>query len=110
MPGFWVQSILVMAITFVQRHFDFNNSFLCPLGNDKKGIKRHAGSILRFTYRSNFPPLSPYHFTSDAGWGCMLRSAQMLMGAGLVRHTLGRGIFFHLATCYKSQIVFQPLC
>ncbi|CAN0118782.1 unnamed protein product [Laminaria digitata] len=42
------------------------------------------------TYRSGFPKMEPYGYTDDSGWGCMLRSAQMLMTQALQRHTLGR--------------------
>lgn len=42
------------------------------------------------TYRSGFPRMDPYGYTDDSGWGCMLRSAQMLMTQALQRHTLGR--------------------
>lgn len=42
------------------------------------------------TYRSGFPKMEPYGYTDDSGWGCMLRSAQMLMIQALQRHTLGR--------------------
>ena len=42
------------------------------------------------TYRSGFPKMEPYRYTDDSGWGCMLRSAQMLMTQALQRHTLGR--------------------
>jgi hypothetical protein len=36
-------------------------------------------SLFWCSYRKDFPPFDPYPITSDAGWGCMLRAAQMLM-------------------------------
>lgn len=47
-------------------------------------------STMWVTYRSGFPKMEPYGYTDDSGWGCMLRSAQMLMTQALQRHTLGR--------------------
>jgi cysteine protease ATG4 len=68
---------------------------------------------LWFTYRSNFPPISKSQdpkalaamsftvriksqlnqggFTSDTGWGCMIRSGQSMLGNALAILKLGRG-------------------
>ncbi|KAG6608779.1 Cysteine protease ATG4B [Phytophthora cinnamomi] len=57
---------------------------------DFDAYKRSFEAILWFTYRRDFPQMTPYDFTTDAGWGCMLRSAQMLLGQALQRRLLGR--------------------
>jgi len=43
-------------------------------------------SILWFSYRSNFPMLKGSLFNSDTGWGCMLRSLQMVIAQAFQRH------------------------
>lgn len=70
-------------------------------------------SRIRFTYRANFPPIQDFldsrspntslslrirnhlvkagGFTSDTGWGCMIRSGQCLLANALVMLHLGRG-------------------
>lgn len=60
----------------------------------KAQLRRHISSLFRLTYRRDFPALAPYPITSDAGWGCMLRSAQTLMANTFLRHYFGRGRFF----------------
>ena len=47
-------------------------------------------NLLWFSYRCDFPEIKPDGITSDAGWGCMLRSAQMLLSQALRVHYCGR--------------------
>jgi cysteine protease ATG4 len=52
--------------------------------------KQYEQSLFWFTYRCDFPEISPYQITTDAGWGCMLRSAQMMLAHTLRLHFQSR--------------------
>jgi hypothetical protein len=53
-------------------------------------IKKCCHSFFRYTYRRDLPILSPYNYTSDSGWGCMIRVCQMLMASAFKIHFFGK--------------------
>ena len=55
----------------------------------KKLISDYKSRIL-MTYRYNFIPIGNNKLSSDIGWGCMIRSGQMILAEILLRSLLGR--------------------
>ncbi|XP_039016931.1 cysteine protease ATG4-like isoform X2 [Hibiscus syriacus] len=58
--------------------------------NGLAAFKHDFYSRILMTYRKGFDAISGTKITSDANWGCMLRSSQMLVAQALLFHRLGR--------------------
>ena len=53
-------------------------------------------SRIWMSYRHSFPAFPGTNMTTDVGWGCMLRAAQMMVANAIEIHLLGRGRFLRM--------------
>ncbi|ORZ26732.1 hypothetical protein BCR41DRAFT_300964, partial [Lobosporangium transversale] len=64
-------------------------------------------SKLWFTYRKDMLRIEPSAYTSDAGWGCMMRTGQSLLAQAFVHIILGRDWRYHQQ---PTEEVVQKYC
>ena len=62
-----------------------NNMELHIFGRKYENIDYILSSIIYISYHKNFPPLNQSNYTSDVGWGCTLRSLQMMIANNLIK-------------------------
>eukprot|EP00013_Stygamoeba_regulata_P000554 CAMPEP_0177633922 /NCGR_PEP_ID=MMETSP0447-20121125/3096_1 /TAXON_ID=0 /ORGANISM="Stygamoeba regulata, Strain BSH-02190019" /LENGTH=429 /DNA_ID=CAMNT_0019135615 /DNA_START=145 /DNA_END=1431 /DNA_ORIENTATION=+ len=69
----------------------------------QKAFMKDVYSQIFFSYRSHFPRIVGTSMTSDVGWGCMIRTAQMMLAHAFVISLLGRQWRLPLNTAHKSD-------
>eukprot|EP01084_Bolivina_argentea_P280305 479345_1 len=79
---FTSNDVWIMGKHYTFYHNNKNNSFLT--GNIKTSIALDIQSKIWITYRNKFEKILSSSYTSDAGWGCMLRTAQMITAQALI--------------------------
>lgn len=64
-------------------YFELNDVWVSGTKLNVDSFKEHVKQRICFTYRHSFAPLGEY--TSDSGWGCMIRVGQSLIFDCLLR-------------------------
>ncbi|KAF9931046.1 Cysteine protease atg4b [Mortierella alpina] len=66
-------------------------------------------SRLWFTYRKDMARIEPSYYTSDAGWGCMMRTGQSLLAQAFIQLELGRDWRIRAAPSGESAQRYRTL-
>ena len=68
-----------------------NKEQILVLEEELKRFQSEFTKVFYFTYRNSFSPILPSNLTSDLGWGCMLRTGQMMIAEAFRRHFVENG-------------------
>ena len=67
----------------------FNNTYYLNNDEGQTLFEQKFQKIIYFSYRKNYPPQTNYknniEYTSDCGWGCMIRSSQMIFARAIYK-------------------------
>ena len=86
--------------------------------NEKNELIYKISKIILFTYRKNFPQIINSigeKFTSDTGWGCMLRCGQMILARAIYKLLKLKGIcsinsiYQTIEFFYEKPISFEKM-
>ena len=64
----------------------------CKYSGSIEEFNKSFSKIPWFTYRTGFPVIPLTEITNDVGWGCMVRSGQMIMCQALCSNALDNSI------------------
>eukprot|EP00510_Aplanochytrium_minuta_P003309 CAMPEP_0184006612 /NCGR_PEP_ID=MMETSP0954-20121128/804_1 /TAXON_ID=627963 /ORGANISM="Aplanochytrium sp, Strain PBS07" /LENGTH=487 /DNA_ID=CAMNT_0026285209 /DNA_START=213 /DNA_END=1676 /DNA_ORIENTATION=+ len=75
------------SVFLFSKEYKVSSADTAEAQDEAKKLEKDFNQVVWLTYRRNFIPIQPPSgYTSDTGWGCMLRSAQMIMAETLQKH------------------------
>ncbi|KAH7727290.1 CRE-ATG-4.2 protein [Aphelenchoides avenae] len=89
-------AIWLLGRTYRPQESDGDQEFICP------EFEEDFVSRIWLSYREDFECIEGSKATTDCGWGCMLRSAQMMLAHALVLLHFGRD--WRLKNRWKSEL------